>query len=126
MVQHDERIRVLAAHAVGRGCARAGIAIAMLTFILADAPVLALKTAALLAALVWAVLLLQSARAQRTPYHETQLWELLDGRHGCRSEEQAQHLIAGILSETFIRYAVFAGIGALLLLLLCGVAWIID
>lgn len=65
---------------------------------------LAMKAGAVLITGAWAVLLIMAWRAPRRPYKRTEVWLLLDRRHGL-PEEQAQKIIGGVLKDRFVWHA---------------------
>ncbi len=106
-----ERIRRCALLSVGRGVGFAGLAIGTTMVGLSYAPALALKTGAVLLALVAAVLWLKAVNAPRRRLNRTELWLLLDGETGLPAES-AQRVVGGILRETHVRFARWAGLAA--------------
>ncbi len=111
------RIRRLAFLSVGRGCFFAALAIWCCMIGLIFEPVLALKCGAILTLLTAAVLLLKAQTVTRRSYKQTELWILLD-RQVDLLPAHAQRLIAGTLQEIYLRYALFAGLIAILFWLL--------
>lgn len=69
-------------------------------------PALSLKTGATLTALVAAILAWKGQQAPASPYRHTEVWLLLDQRHGL-PEERAQQVIGRVLATTYRRHAAF-------------------
>lgn len=99
-----ERIRSCARHSVGRGFLFALLAIATGVAGMIGWPVSALRMGALLSMLMTTILVMRGSRAHRKPYRRTETWVLLGRRHGI-AEERAQAVIAGILADTYWRFA---------------------
>ncbi|WP_428247611.1 hypothetical protein [Ferrovibrio sp.] len=109
----DQRIRRLAGLSVGRGCFFAALAIWCTMIGLIYEPVLSLKSGAILTMLVAAVLVLKAQIVRRASYKHTEVWILL-GRQIDLLPVHAQRLIAQALHETYLRYALFAMLLAVL------------
>ena len=89
---------------IARGVGFGALAIALVVAGLSGYPQLALRSGAVLALLMWAILRLKALRAPRHPYKRTEVWLLLDPRPAWPSET-AQRLIGTTLQRTLERYA---------------------
>ena len=67
-------------------------------------PALALISGATLTAIAGAVLVYKAATAPTRDYRKTELWLVLDRRHGLR-EERAQEIIGGLLGRLYRKSA---------------------
>ena len=106
-----QRIEQAANVSVARGCGFAGLAIATMLFALSHDMSLALKTGGALALLVCLILVLKAHRVARKPYRRTEVWLML------RPEERpqpaiAEQIISTVLRETYLRFALHAGVSA--------------
>lgn len=106
-----QRIEQAANVSVARGCGFAGLAIATMLFALSHDMSLALKTGGALSLLVCLVLVLKAYRVARKPYRRTEVWLML------RPEERpqpaiAQQIISTVLRETYLRFALHAGVSS--------------
>jgi hypothetical protein len=106
-MQEIDRIRIAAAQSVGRGCSFALLAIGMTMFGLIAWPVLALRSGAILAALMTAVLELRGAFVPRQDYRRTETWLLMGQQHSL-PDARAQPLIVGVLKDTYGRFAAYS------------------
>ena len=97
---------------VARGVGFGALAIALVVAGLAGYPQLALRSGAVLALLMWAILRLKALRAPRRPYKRTEVWLLLDPRPAWPAEV-AQRLIGEALRRTLERYARFVLVAAI-------------
>lgn len=119
-----ERIEFFAEMAVRRALSFAGLGIATTMLGFMFDPVLSLKAGAILVGLVAVVLAYKGYHAPSRPYRRTELWLLLDHRHGL-PEDRAQAVIGGLLRRIYWRYAERAGYmagGLWVLSLLAGLA----
>jgi hypothetical protein len=101
-----------AEQSVARGVGFGALAIALVVAGLGGYPQLALRSGAVLALLMWAILRLKALRAPRRPYKRTEVWLLLDPRPAW-PEEVAQRLIGEALRRTLDRYARFVLVAAI-------------
>ena len=109
-----DRIRSCAQHSVGRAFLFALLAIGAVVMGLIGWPVMAFRTGAVLATLAGAILLLRGHGAPRRPYRRTETWVLL-GKRTALAEPRVQHVIGGILAETYRRFALWgAGVATAL------------
>jgi hypothetical protein len=92
---------------VARGVGFGALAIALVVAGLSGYPQLALRSGAVLALLMWAILRLKALHAPRRPYKRTEVWLMLDPRPAWPAET-AQRLIGEALRRTLERYARFA------------------
>jgi len=112
-----DRIRHFADLSIRRGCGFGLIAIATAMTGMGHEIALAAYGGAIMAALMGAILLLKGLRAPSRAYKTTELWLLLDRRHGL-PEARAQEVIGGVLRERYLWHAWIAGGVALFLWLL--------
>jgi hypothetical protein len=110
-----ERIRYFAEMSVARGSGFAALAIAVVMTGLSYDVLQAVRCGAILTTMAGAVLVLKAVQARARDYRRSELWILLDKRHGL-PEDRARTVISGVLQETFLRYAQFFGFAA-------GVLW---
>jgi hypothetical protein len=96
---------------VARGVGFGALALALVVAGLAGYPQLALRSGAVLALLMWAILRLKALHATRHPYKRTEVWLMLDPRPAWPAEV-AQRLIGEALRRTLERYARFVLVGA--------------
>ncbi len=89
---------------VARHCLFAGIAIAVIALALLDDPLRALLTAAVLNLMGCLILLLCATNAATRNYRRTELWLLVRDRVTL-PPRATQHLLSGILRETYLRFA---------------------
>lgn len=95
-----------AEQSVARGVGFGALAIALVVAGLAGFPLLALKSGAALALLMWAILRLKALQAPRRPYKHTEVWLLLDPRPNWPAPV-VQQLIGTALKRALERYAWF-------------------
>ena len=100
---------------VGRACGFAAIGI--LTFVvgLSGEMVMAFKGGAFLALIACCVLLLKAWGADATPHKRTELWLMLQPSERPHPAI-AQQIIATVLRETYLRFALHAAVFAVLML----------
>ncbi|MCC7271823.1 MAG: hypothetical protein IT561_04085 [Alphaproteobacteria bacterium] len=101
MVDH---IRQLADVSIRRGCGFGMLAVSTAMVGVAHDVALACYGGAIMMALMATILFLKGLRAPRRRYRSTELWLLLDKRHGL-PEERAQAIIGGILRERYFWHA---------------------
>jgi hypothetical protein len=118
------RIRGYAEISIGRASAFGLLAIATTSFGLIGWPVLAFKLAAVSLTLAAAILSLKGAWALDTPYKRTELWLLLERRHDL-PEPHAQRVIGNILRDTYRRFALYMGAGAVACWCLAFASWLL-
>lgn len=111
------RIRRLAFLSVGRGCFFAALAIWCCMVGLVYEPPLALKCGAVLTLITAAALLLKGQYVLQQSYKQTEIWILLDRKLDLLPAH-AQRVITHTLHEIYRRYALFAGLLALVFWLL--------
>ncbi|MGE0714220.1 MAG: hypothetical protein AB7P02_02155 [Alphaproteobacteria bacterium] len=99
-----DQIRQLADLSIRRGCGFGMLAVATAMVGVADDVALASYGGAIMMALMAAILFLKGLRAPQRRYRSTELWLLLDKRHGL-PEERAQAVIGGILRERYFLHA---------------------
>jgi hypothetical protein len=109
MTEEIERIRRCARHSIGRAFLFALLAIGATISGLIGWPVMAFRTGAVLTMLTAVIMLLRATRAGSSSYRRTETWILLGRRHAL-PEARAHAVITGILSETYWRFAEYAGI----------------
>jgi hypothetical protein len=110
-----DRIEQAANLSVARGCGFAALGILTFFIGMSADPTVALKSGGLLSLLVCAVLLLKAGIAHRQPYRRTEVWVMLKPAE--RPEPAvAQVVITTILREAYLRFAMQAGLLALLFL----------
>lgn len=113
-----DELRRLAEISVGRACGFAGLGIFSVMVGLAFDPYLSVKSGAILASILAAVLMYRASRAGEVPYRRTEVWLMLD-RDDAPPEAYAQSVISAILRETYMRFATVAAIAA-------GVMWVLT
>ncbi len=106
-----DRIEQLARLSVSRACGFAALAILTFFVGLSSDLTLALRIAGLLSLLACLVLLLKAQFAMLRPYKRTEVWLLL------KPEERpqaaiAQQIIGTVMRETFLYFALHAGVAA--------------
>lgn len=99
-----ERIRAAAQVSVGRATMFGALAIWAASFGFISWPLTAFRLAALLSTLTMVILIYKAVQAPRRPYRRTEVWVMLGKNHGL-PEESAQHVISGVLRDTFWRFA---------------------
>ncbi|MGE0254203.1 MAG: hypothetical protein AB7N54_07845 [Alphaproteobacteria bacterium] len=112
-----DRIRVCAELSIRRALGFTLLGILVAQFGLSWDAGLALKTGAVLMALVFAVLLWKAYGAPTYPYRRTETWLLLDRQHDL-PEDVAQRTIGGVLRDIYLRYATWAAA-------LAGAQWLV-
>jgi hypothetical protein len=109
-----DRIRYCAELSVKRGCGFAALGIGTVMVGLSGTPLVAFKAGALLATLLAVALAVKASVASRVSYRRTELWILLDRRHGL-PEQAAQRVLSDILQDAYLRYMELAAVAALVL-----------
>ena len=104
----EDRIRQLADISIRRGCGFGLLAVATAMVGMAHDIALAAYGGAVMVALMGAILMLKGFRAPQRGYRSTELWLLLERRHGL-PEGEAQAVIGGILRERYYWHAQWAG-----------------
>ena len=99
-----DRIQVAAEISIGRAVGFGALAVGTVVLGLIFEPALALKTGSALTLLMAVILLLKAARALSQPYQQTEVWLILDKRHGL-PEDCAQRMVSQVLHDTYHRYA---------------------
>jgi multidrug efflux pump subunit AcrB len=112
-----ERLRHYADLSIRRGCSFGLLAIGTAVVGMASDMRLATKAAAIGMSLMVAILLLKAMQAPRRSYKRTELWILIDRKHGF-PEARAQEVFGNILRERYFWHAEIAAIGAAALWLL--------
>jgi len=115
-------IERLADLSVKRGCAFALLAISTVMTGLAGTPLLALKSGAILLALMVVVLTFRAVFASSQSCRRTEVWIML-GQNRRPPEALAQRIISEALQATYWRYAELSAAGSLLLWLLALALW---
>jgi hypothetical protein len=106
-VDEIDRIRAAATMSIGRACLFGLLAIGTVMSGLISWPVLAFKSGAILTSLLTAILMLRAGLAHRQNFRRTETWVLLDKRHDLPAD-RAQGVFAGVLRETYRRFALYA------------------
>jgi hypothetical protein len=119
-----DRIRHFAQVSIGRGVAFAAFGVVTVMFALAAMPLMAVRAGAILFTLVSVVLLLRAWRAPLCNYRRTELWILLDRRHGIEDSSAGQ-VITGILRDVYVAHAEITAALAGLLWLLALAGWLL-
>jgi hypothetical protein len=99
-----DRIEYFATFSIRRALGFAMLGIGTVMIGLIYDPALSLRTGATLTAIVAAILAWKGQRAPACPYRHTEVWMLLDQRHGL-PEEHAQQVIGRVLATTYQRHA---------------------
>lgn len=107
-----ERIRVHADLSIRRGCGFALLGIATFMIGMSSDAVLAFRSGAIMVSLVLVALLLKGMRAPKRSYKKTEVWILLDKRHGL-PEARAQQVFGTILRDRYFWHAEIAALAAL-------------
>lgn len=102
-----DRIRHHADVSVKRACGFATLAIWTMMAGCAFRPLMAIRAGAILFTLAGVVLFYMASRAGKVNYRHTELWILLDKRHGL-PEDRAQAIIGGIRREVLAHHAHYA------------------
>jgi hypothetical protein len=118
-----DRIRHLAQVSIGRGVGFAAFGIVAMMFALAATPHMAVRAGAILFTLLSVVLLLRARRAPHCNYRRTELWVLLDRKHGIE-ESSASRIITGVLHDVYLVHAELTAAVAGLLWLLALAGWL--
>ena len=108
MLDHIEKVARLS---VSRACGFAGLATLVFIVGMSSDMVLALKTGGVLALLTCLVLLLKALRARRQPYASTEVWIMLRPAERPQSAI-AQQIIGTVMRETYLYFALHAGLMA--------------
>jgi Ca2+/Na+ antiporter len=107
-----------AAHvSVGRACAFSGLAILCFMVGFAYDPHLSARVGGSFALLTALVLVVKAWLAPRIPYKRTETWLILEEQDRPPADV-AQSMIASVLKRTFLVYALYAAVLALVLLAL--------
>lgn len=109
------RLEELAYFSVARGCAFAMLAIFVAMVGLIDEPAISLKTGAILSLLTCLTLLLKAAYAGQKHYRSTELWLLLKAEER-PSDAVAQVVVARVLRDAYLRFALHFAVGSISLL----------
>lgn len=116
-MQGIDHIRSLAELSVRRACGFAVLGIWTVVVGLISMPLMAVKAGAILLTILGTVLLHKALTARHRAYRRTELWILLDGKHGL-PEDSAQRVLGNVLRDVYWRYAEFSAWAALALWLL--------
>jgi hypothetical protein len=119
-----DRIEYLADFAVKRGCAFALLAIGTVMLGLSYDLMLCFKSGAILQALHGSVLGIFAYNAPRWNHRSTELWTLLN-KGADLPPGYPPELLLEVLRKTYIRYAEYSGIVALLLSVAAAIVWIV-
>jgi len=120
-----ERIASNAELSVKRACAFAMFGIGMTMMGLMFDMRLAVATGACLFSIMLAILLMFAERRYPKGFRNTELWALLDGRHELPYPEDRVHqIIAGIMRDTYLRYAKVTMAVAVALWTIAAIGWI--
>lgn len=117
-----DEIERLADLSVKRGCAFALLGILTVMTGLSGTPLLAVKSGAILLALMVVVLSFRALFARNQSCRRTEVWIML-GQHNRPPEAHAQRVIGEALHATYWRYAELAAAGSLLLWILALALW---
>lgn len=115
-----DRIRQFADLSIRRACGFGLLAIGTASMGLVSDMFLATKLAAICASAMAAILLFKALQAPTRSYKRTEVWILLDKRHGL-PESRAQQVFGDILRERFMWHATVTATGAGILWLATGV-----
>ncbi|MBO1075134.1 hypothetical protein [Roseomonas marmotae] len=109
-----DTLRNLADYTIRRAMACAGLGIAMVMFMLAARPLLALQSGALLTAALWLGMWAAALRLPRMDLRGTRLWPVLAGENARRLRNpEGRRQLAAILAERLMWHADRAGLAAL-------------
>ena len=111
-----DRIKYLADVSIRRGCGFGLIAICTAALGMSFDGFLALKLAAICATAMVAILFVKALQAPTRPYKHTEVWIMLEKRHGL-PEARAQQVLGNILRERYMWHATVTATGA-------GVLWL--
>lgn len=114
MLERIDRIRRCADLSIRRACGFGLLAIATTMVGASAQAVLAFKIGAVSATLMAVILILKALEAPRRSYKRTEVWYMLDRRHGL-PESRAQHVFSSVLRERYLWHATAAGMLALAL-----------
>jgi hypothetical protein len=106
------RIRTYADLSIRRGCGFALLGIATFMVGMASDAVLAFRSGAIMVSLMMAILLLKGFRAPRRNYKTTEVWILMDKRHGL-PESRAQQVFGSVLRDRYLWHAEIVALAAL-------------
>jgi hypothetical protein len=120
-----DRIRWAASQSIGRGCLFALLAIGMTMFGLIAWPALAFRSGAILLSMLTAILALRGELVSRQNYRRTETWLLMGQQHAL-PDARAQHAIAGIMQDTYRRFAAYAAMLSILCWTLAALAWALQ
>jgi hypothetical protein len=112
-----ERIQHFADISIRRGCGFGFLAIATAMVGLSADIVIALKTGATSVTLMVAILVLKGLHAPTRSYKDTEVWILLDKRHGL-PEARAQQVFGNILRDRYFWHATLVASAATFMWLL--------
>jgi multidrug efflux pump subunit AcrB len=105
------RIRRCADLSIRRGCGFALLGIWAATVGMAYEALVAVRGGAVMLSLMTAILVLRAMRAPARNYRRTEVWILLDKRHGL-PEHRAQGVIGGVLRDRYLWHAQATALGA--------------
>jgi hypothetical protein len=114
-------ILAAAERSIARASGFAGLAIMLVLAGLSFEPLLALRSGAALALILWASLKIQALRAPRFPYKRTETWLIVEPRPAL-PDAVAQRLVAEARRQVSERYARYALMAALVMWLVSLVA----
>ncbi len=106
-----DQIRYFADLSIRRACGFGMIAIGTATMGASFDALLALKLAAICVSAMGAILLVKAMQAPTRNYKHTEVWIMLDKRHGL-PEERAQQVFGNILRDRYLWHAQLTGAGA--------------
>ncbi|MCK6452038.1 MAG: hypothetical protein L6R19_14470 [Alphaproteobacteria bacterium] len=110
-----DRIRELADISIRRGCGFGLIAIGTASVGASFDAFVAVKLAAICASAMVAILFIKAMQAPTRPYRHTEVWIMLERRHGL-PEQRAQQVFGSILRERYMWHATVTATGA-------GILW---
>lgn len=110
-----DRIRELADISIRRGCGFGLIAIGTASVGASFDAFVAVKLAAICASAMVAILFIKAMQAPTRPYRHTEVWIMLERRHGL-PEQRAQQVFGNILRERYMWHATVTATGA-------GILW---
>ncbi len=111
-----DRIRELADISIRRGCGFGLIAIGTASVGVSFDAFVAVKLAAICATAMVAILFIKAMQAPTRPYKHTEVWIMLERRHGL-PEQRAQQVFGNILRERYMWHATVTATGA-------GILWL--
>jgi len=112
------RIEAGAYKSIGRACLFGYLAIALVVFSLIAWPSLSMRSGAYLSGLTAAFLVLRGFAARTYPVHRTETWLLLGRRPAQRAEPLEQQVIGQVLRDVYIRFGIWSGGAAAVMLVL--------